>query len=47
MAECEKKLDRDWFWAHLDELSTLRWDPDTQRFVPRDVPTKKEDSHEV
>lgn len=34
MPECERKFDRDLFWAHFSEMENLIYDPDTQRFVP-------------
>lgn len=27
-----KKFDRDWFWAHIDDIYKYTWNPDTQSF---------------
>ena len=27
-----KKFDRDWFWAHIDDVPKYIWNPDTQSF---------------
>lgn len=32
MPECERKFNREWFWAHLNALSQERYNPDTGRF---------------
>ena len=27
-----KKFDRDWFWAHINDIYKYTWNPDTQSF---------------